>query len=341
MRVPKTILVINVSRIGDTLLATPAIRALAEHWPDAELTVLAHPGRQELLLNLPFIDHVGDIEKNRARWLGHFGGKQYDLAVVFGFDVPLVKYALRVAHSVCAFRQQDEAVNRQLVFAAEPYVPNSGHIAKLQLGLVQTLGVDTDNLALAYRVGDDEAEWARETLSRDVGNVSRPLIGLQIASFPTKAYRDWPLENFAEICERARLRWPSVHFLIFGGSAEAQRTEALHQRFKDCSTLYAGRLTLRQTGALMQRLDLFLGVDTGPTHIMGTLGRPMVVLYHPAHSSWKLAPPARRGFVAIDHPQAASVDQETASMAGIGVDAVWEAMRALAENEASFAGNTL
>ena len=333
MQTPASILVINVSRIGDTLLAIPAIRALAEHWPDANLTVLAHPSRQELLRNLPYIDHVGSIDKNRARWLGYMAGNKYDLAVVFGFDRPLVTYALRQARAVCAFRQADDRINRRLAVVAEPYLPNSGHIAKLQMRLVEALGVHSGNLALDYRVSEAENAWAKQRLAQDVGAARAPLIGLQVASFPTKSYRDWPLQNFIDICHRIQARWANPHFLILGGAAEAQRTEALHQELKGCSTLYAGKLTLRQTGALMQQLDLFIGVDTGPTHIMGTLGRPMIVLYHPAHPSWKLAPPARADFFAVDHPVSDGIEQADLSMDGISVESVWDrVVRALAQH---------
>ena len=49
---PRSILVVNVCRIGDTLLATPALRALARAWPEAQITVLGHPKRVEMLENL-------------------------------------------------------------------------------------------------------------------------------------------------------------------------------------------------------------------------------------------------------------------------------------------------
>ena len=52
---PRAVLAIVVSRIGDTLLATPALRAIAGAWPDAKLTCLAHPKRAEVLRNLPFL----------------------------------------------------------------------------------------------------------------------------------------------------------------------------------------------------------------------------------------------------------------------------------------------
>jgi hypothetical protein len=44
----------------------------------------------------------------------------------------------------------------------------------------------------------------------------------------------------------------------------------------------------------MNQLDLYVGVDTGPTHIMGALHRPMVALYHGYSPSRLLAP--------LEHP---------------------------------------
>ena len=43
------ILVIIVSRIGDTLLTTPAIKSISGHYKDTEITVLAHPKRYTVL----------------------------------------------------------------------------------------------------------------------------------------------------------------------------------------------------------------------------------------------------------------------------------------------------
>ena len=46
---PQRILVINVSRIGDTLLVTPALRALASAWPQARISFFGHPRRVEIM----------------------------------------------------------------------------------------------------------------------------------------------------------------------------------------------------------------------------------------------------------------------------------------------------
>jgi len=322
------ILIINVSRIGDTLIATPAIRALAAAHPRARVTCLAHPKRMEVLRHLPFVHRVGAVTKNRARLQGWIGGKRYDLAVVHGFDQPLVAYALRVSKRVVAFRQGDPALDRRLQPAVEPPGFQSRHSVHLQLDLVRALGVSPSGLALSYQVTGQEAIWARDQLGSHVPADAAPLIGIQVASFPTKGYRDWPIEHFFELCKRIAERHPRVHFLVFGGALERSRTQWLNDRLAPRSSHFAGKLTLRRTAALMSRLDLYIGVDTGPTHIMGTMGIPMVVLYHCFSPSRLIAPLEHPCLYAIDHPRLGGECSPSSPMSEISVNAVWERVAA-------------
>jgi len=317
----RAILVITVSRIGDTILVTPALRAIAAAWPDAALDVLGHPKRAEVLQHLPFVRRVGTITKRRALFRGWLGPR-YDLAFVYGYDAALVRYALRVAARVVAFRQPDETLNRRLYRIAEPAPFQSMHAVRVQLGLLAPLGIAPAGHHLSYQVTEEERRWAAEELRGTVPSGARPLLGMQVASFPTKGYRDWPIENFIEVCMRVRERCRQAHFLIFGGAEERDRTWRLHQELPGCSTHYAGALTLRQTAALMERVDLYLGVDTGPTHIMGALHRPMVALYHPSSPSALLAPLEHPCLYAVDHPAAGSGCGPDTPMAGITVDQV-------------------
>ncbi len=323
----RRILVINVSRIGDTLLATPAIRAIATAHPNAEITCLGHPKRVEVLAHLPFIRHIGTITKNRAPWMGRFEGKRYELAFVYGFDRALVKYALRVARKVVAFRQGDPELDNRLYRVVEPPRPRSLHAVEVQLTLPAAMGIAPAGLRLVYTVSVEEKAWARHILE-NLPVPHSPLIGLQVSSFPTKAYRDWPLENFIAICERILKHHPSAYFLIFGGEVEKSRTEAIHRQFPEQSSLFAGHLTLRQTAALMNELDLYLGVDTGPTHIMGSLGRPMVALYHSCCPSRIFGPLDHPCFYHLDHPNQNPDALPEPSMAEIGVDIVWDRVQA-------------
>src|SRR4029077_7015540 len=101
-------LFIIVSRIGDTLFATPAMRAVEKANPGCWMVVLGHPKRADILRGLPFAKNVGGITKRSALWGGWFSGRRFDYAFVYGSDEPLVQYALRVADKVVAFRQKSE-----------------------------------------------------------------------------------------------------------------------------------------------------------------------------------------------------------------------------------------
>ena len=319
---PGRILVINVSRIGDTLLVTPAVRALAKAWPQAELIFLGHPKRIEVIRHLPFVAATGAITKHRARWRGWLRGRRWDLALVYGFDRPLVGYALRAAQRVVAFRQGDAQLDARLFRAVEPPPAMTVHAARSPLLLAQALGVQPDGLRLAYAVTPAEKSWAREFLAAERPPGERPLVGLQIAGFPATRYRDWPLESFAALCERILGRWPSARLLLFGGAAERGRTSELARRMPERASDLAGRLTLRQSAALMDALDLYVGVDTGPTHIMGALEAPMVALYHCHSPSRLIGPLERPRCYMVDHPRAAPCGPEV-PMAEMPVDAVW------------------
>lgn len=317
------ILVVQVSRIGDTLLATPALRALATAYSEARLSCLAHPNRVEILQGLPFVQHLGRITKKAAPLRGWMPGRSYDLAVVFGFDQPLVAYALRVARRVVAFRQGNPTLDARLWRTVEKPAFQSRHAVDYLLALTEAIGLPAAGKHLSYVVSAAEREWASTRLAPLRARGARPLIGLQIASFPTKGYRDWPVAHFIELCRRIRAVHPRAHFLIFGGRLERERTQALHAALRDRSTHYAGSLSLRQTGALMNEVDLYVGVDTGPTHIMGALHRPMVAMYHGSSPSRLLAPLEHPCLWTVDHPCAG---QETSPddypMSDVSVDTV-------------------
>ena len=323
MLAPKSILHINVTRIGDTLLATPVIRAMAKAWPDAKITCLGHPKRVELLQQLPFVAQVGHITKKTAPWLGRLPwGKRYDLAVVHGFDEALIWYALRVADKVSAFRQKDERLNQRLYRCTQRPVLDSVPAVDIQLPLVTELGIVPDGRYLSFHASPAEQATARERLAAAGIDGRKPLIGLMVESFPTKPYRDWPIGHFIDTAQRTLQSYPDAHFLLLGGNLPAEKVQQVSAALRGRVTVFAGKLSLRESGAVMQNLDLYIGVDTGPTHLAGALGIPMIGLYHCLHRGKWLAPREHPRLVVPEHPAADHECSAQRSMSEISVDTV-------------------
>ncbi len=332
---PASILFIAVSRIGDSLFTTPAIRAVAAAHPGARVTVLGHPKRAEVFQHLPFVHRVGAITKNRATWSGWFGKRSFDLAFVFGFDQALLAYALRVSKRVVAFEQDSDPLNRKLFAAVARPTFQSEHAVLQLLRLPAAVGIDPAGLRIAFQSSGEEIASARRRLEHAGIGGNRPLVGVQVASFTTKSYRDWPIENFAALCDRITARWPQARFLLYGGSAERRRTGWLKQRLGERAALFAGSLSLRDTAALMTLSDLYIGVDTGPTHIMSAFNIPLVALYHCISSSRLTGPLEHPCAYLIDHPAARERCTEMSDMADIHVDTVFaEVERAMTEHPA-------
>jgi heptosyltransferase III len=327
----KRVLIINVTRIGDTLLNTPAIRAIARRFPNAAITVLGHEKRVEVLQHLPYIAKVGAISKKTALFRGRLGGLTgpvYDWAFVWGSDAALHRYALRKAKQVVAYRQPDEKLNARFFVASDEPALYSMHGVLMQLALPRAVGIDTNEFQLDYVVTDAEKSVARKRLRAALkGESKHPLIGLQVASFPTKSYRDWPIGHFIELGKRIVAEHNNANFVMFGGPDDRGKIEPFRQAFPERTFVFAGELSLRETGAVMNEIDLYVGVDTGPTHLYGALNKPMVVMYHATLPAKLYRPLGHSALCAVDHPRAGSVADtppENIGMAEISTDTVWQ-----------------
>jgi heptosyltransferase-3 len=287
-----SVLVVTVARIGDTLLSTPVMRALKQASPRGSLNVLAHPKRAEVLRNLPFIDRLAGIDKLRASWSGRFAPRRHDAALVFGREAALARFALRVARRVVVYDEPSFPVDERLIRVP---LQEGGHAVLDRLRLARALGVEAADRRLAYAVSDEERAAARARLAARWPQAKGPLIGLQMSSFPTKAHRDWPVECFADLGGRIARDQPESRFVVLGDAYARQSAAPFMQRHAARTLLAAGQTRLREAAALIAELDLYVGVDTGPTHIAGALGIPMVALYHCLYPGRNLAP--------LDHPR--------------------------------------
>ena len=208
------------------------------------------------------------------------------------------------------------------VKAAEPAAPL--HAVRHRALLLEPLGIALADPRLAWQVTEEEQSWTRDWRGKYVP-AGAPLIGLQIASFPTKAQRDWPVSCFQELIGGIIATQSEARFVLLGDAAAAKKAAPLLAAYPREVALAAGRLTLRQSAALMAGLDLYIGVDTGPTHIAGALGIPMVALYHSAYPGRNLAPLQHPACVVLEHPQTGKSAATTASMADIPVVVVLQA----------------
>lgn len=296
----RKILIIVVSRIGDTLLTTPAIRAVRESFPEHEITLLAHPKRVAVLENNQHIDKLGTITKHTATFRGYFQKGTFEFAVIFYTkDRAIINFALRISNSVYIMDHEDLPDNSRIVRYQRAAF--GAHEAIEQLQLVQLAGANTANLRVSYTVTPQEASYAREWLTRHFPIKPEFLICIQPISFHTKAFRNWPFKNFIKLMEMISEVKPNVGFVILGDKTSGEQIADQVANSKSNIVNACGDLSLRESGAIISICNMFIGVDTGPTHIAGALDMPMISIYHCAYPSKTTKPLQRDKLMIIDH----------------------------------------
>jgi heptosyltransferase-3 len=312
-----------VARIGDTLLATPALRALRQ--ASGNLTVLVHQQREPVLRHLDFIDELGAISKHSAWLRGRLSRQLYDAAFCWGREPALLRYCLRVARHSFAFDYPEFTGLDGATLTRVAVPPESSlHAVRERLLPVEAAGIRCHDLRLAYVVTEAERREIKDWLMQRTAGAGS-LIGLQPFSFQTKAHRDWPLEHFAGLVRLICAQYPQAHILLLGDDDARKRAADLQQHAPGRLSVAAGQFPLRLSAALMQVLDLYVGVDTGPTHIAGALGIPMIALYNPRYPGRNLMP--------LDNPCCVMLEAPTEDMSSLSVDQVWAAVRSQLDDE--------
>lgn len=311
---PRNILCIVVARIGDTLLVTPTLRALKQAWPEARLHVVAHPKRMPLLENNPDIASLQGFTKKSAPWRGWLR-KPMDLALVYGADPALFRYARRAAKRVIGFRSGDPALDALMHDPVSP-APKPMRAVEDRALLLEPLGVPLPQRRLQYRPHAEERTWAEHWLRQQVG-ADAPRIGVQANSFAAKAYRNLPPAMVKTILAGLPERYADARILLLGGPNDRADNQAIAALLGSAALDLGGRFTLRQTAALIAHLDLYIGVDTGPTHLAGCFDIPMLALYHCKHPGRNLMPLDHPRCVGVEHPETGGPCPESASLADL------------------------
>jgi ADP-heptose:LPS heptosyltransferase len=134
---------------------------------------------------------------------------------------------------------------------------------------------------------DTGAAASVERRLADAGiNTDDPVIVLHVSA--GNPFRRWPSASFVELVCRLASTNPKRRIILTSGPSEAEAAAAIakdararlavHERaaIVDC-----GEFNLAELRALVGKAALYIGGDSGPFHIAGTTGVPVVGLYGP------------------------------------------------------------
>jgi ADP-heptose:LPS heptosyltransferase len=142
--------------------------------------------------------------------------------------------------------------------------------------LIGELGdVDASNLA-NWDLRLTAAE--REVASAELGALAeRRLI---VCGPATKMQaKDWEKDKWRVLLGRLRRTYPEHGLVLVGAHEDREYSEVAAQEWDGPKVNLCGRLSPRETAAVIGRGEMFLGPDSGPMHLAASLGIPCVIAF--------------------------------------------------------------
>ena len=307
------ILVIRGGAIGDFILTLPAIKLLRENFPDAHLEILGYRHIVSLAEGRYYAAATRSIEYGAmAGFFIPHSELAPDLVEYFASFHQIVSYLFDPEGYFEANLRRAGAKNILRAFAK---IDDSDHAARQLARPLQSLALYIEDAAATVHLSNEDHAFAARFLAECD---DRPLIALHPGSGSPR--KNWPIENWTELGRVLLGRAPQ--FLLIGGEADEERVAALCAAWQDAPVLVARHLPLPQLAAVLARCHLFIGHDSGISHLAAAVGAPCLLLFGPTDPAvWAPANPQVRVFPAPDGDLAAlsveAVAAEVRRMLGI------------------------
>jgi ADP-heptose:LPS heptosyltransferase len=91
--------------------------------------------------------------------------------------------------------------------------------------------------------------------------------------------KDWGRENWRELLARLHARYPKHGLALIGAREEVEVGEYAAQGWTGAKVSLCGQLTPRETAAVLEHAEVFLGPDSGPMHLAASVGVPCVIAF--------------------------------------------------------------
>ena len=297
------ILVVKLATLGDLLLATPALRALRETYPDAKIDLLVTPASADLLagwdvldriivLDKYLFDHPGQILEHpqnllRLQHFWHDLHKEHYDAVLLMHHLTLpfgrLKHHTLMRASGAKWRVGlDNGHGWFLNVRVEDDGFGAMHEAEYNLAVAEAVDAFTSDKHLTLPLSEQDYAQAWKLLYGEESplNTPHPIIAMHAGSGGYSTARRWAPERFAQLADTL-FHDVGGQLLLMGGPEETELNEGIIAMMQSNMPVrnLAGKGSIKVAAAVLGQADLFIGNDSGLMHMATAVGTPTVAIF--------------------------------------------------------------
>ena len=286
---PRNILVIDFGQLGDVVMSLPALRAIREKFPYAQITIAVGKPGKELLNLCGYANEILEVDRvalrdgptlislgRIAKFVSQVRKQKFDFVIDLHsyYETNILGFLSGASHRLYARRE-----NRSLDFLAN-FKPQparertAAHLVERYLDMLKPLGIENVPRIPVLKTSPADDKAVEAMLKKEKAQSRELLVGM----FPGagNASRVWPLEKFAEVADHL-IRNDRVRVILFAGPEERALVPQMRSVFPS-GTIFFDRLTIAQLASAQARLTLLISNDTGPAHIAAAVGTPVIVI---------------------------------------------------------------
>ncbi|MGE0706572.1 MAG: glycosyltransferase family 9 protein [Planctomycetota bacterium] len=290
---PRSILIVRLSALGDVIHVLPTLAALRAAFPGAKLGWAVEDRAASLLEGHPQLDRLHVVPRRRwteALGAGRLAGlrtemlqavralreERYEVALDFqsNFRSAALTRLSGAPRRIGQPSPYGKEGSRLFFSEVPPAVPRGVHKIERNLELLRPL--DARPAETPRPVFAPRPAFALPP----PGPLGRVALHPGVSAFG--ALKAWREERFAALGAALAARGAAVTF-VWGGAREQALAERLAAQAPGTAAAPPTR-DLHDLAALLEQVDLFVGVDSGPLHLAAALGAPVLGLYGPKHT---------------------------------------------------------
>jgi ADP-heptose:LPS heptosyltransferase len=285
---PRSILVVQLRRLGDVILTTPALSALKKRYPDAKLDFLVEAPGAEAVAGHPAIDEIltydGDGAFAALSWALKIRARKYDWVIDF---LANPRTALLTALSGAAVKAGPAHVRRSWAYNHKMLQPSKAcYTGREKVLWLSGLGVTPE----------DEACLPRLVLAERPKRVEN-VIGLNPPSRQTT--RRWPAASYARLGRLLRDKH-ACRLKVFWGPGEKALADEVVRGIGAGAEAIPETRTIAELAREIVSCRVLVSNCAGPKHVAVALGVPTVTIHGSSDPvSWTPVHPDHR-FVRLE-----------------------------------------
>ncbi len=284
----KSVLVIKIGSIGDTLLLIPILKSIKYSYNDVSLTVVGSKNNYEVLRRYSFIDNLKIFEVSNVikkppylfRFIRDINTGEYDIVIDFEpwpRISSILAFFIRSGYKI-GFKTKGEF--KHLLFdITKPHSP-SCHEIDNYASLIYTIGLSVCDNRIEFPIFPSEMKFVEDILKEE-GLLEKDLILFNPWSSGYRGnLKEWGIKNIINL---AKILISEGYSIGITGTTdnESQSMDIIRACGKNVVS-FCGKLSLGQTAFLIKKSHLLITVNTGIMHLGAALNHPMIALHGPA-----------------------------------------------------------